>query len=638
MASFKDTLKRLFSRNIIITKTPSGGLRTLDINKIQSVGANTMQNNQWLWRNSSNNNRGFIGNGLSLLGSTGGIDTRALRTKMYQDYEMMDQDAIIASALDIYADACILEDPVNHEILQISSDDVEIQKVLYNLFYDVMNIEFNAWSWIRNLCKYGDFFLYLNIQENVGIVNVIPIHPIMIERYEDVVDRSTGVPSTKFTIEGMGGFGGMTMSSANNENSFEEYELAHFRLLTDTHFLPYGKSIIEPCRKNFKVLMLMEESMMLQRIMRAPDKRIFKIDVGAIPPNEVDAYIEKVVMQIKKVPYIDETTGDYNLKYNVQNALEDIFVPVRGGESGSDVTTLEGLQNEGAIDDINYFLNKLFSALKIPKAYLSYDEEAGDKVILSAQDMRFSSTIGRVQKIFISELYKIAYIHLISQGFDKKDLINFELKLTNSSVIYQRQQIDLLNEQLTAVGTIIENNIFSRKHMYESIFNMSEEEWHAEEDRIIEDSKFRFRVQQIIDEGNDPKETGKAFGTAHQIVSMQTAGQAAIPEHPQNSTNVFGKSTDQGANDGRHDNQGPGIKPGTMGTDKDKVLGRDPSGLKALNRIEAIQKQIDNKVNKKSNLITNKVNNKVNTKLSTKFSFIRENLKLDPDHENLDKL
>jgi len=617
MASFKDTLKKLFSRNIIITKTAGGGLKTLDVNKIQSVGANTMQNNQWLWRNSSNNNRGFIGNGLSLLGSTGGIDTRALRTKMYQDYEMMDQDSIIASALDIYADACIMEDPMNHEILQINSDNIEIQKVLYNLFYDVMNIEFNAWSWIRNLCKYGDFFLYLNIKEEVGIVNVIPIHPIMIERYEDIVDKDSGVPGVKFTVEGM------PLTRTNSDNSFEEYELAHFRLLTDTHFLPYGKSIIEPCRKNFKVLLLMEESMMLQRIMRAPDKRIFKIDVGSIPPNEVDAYIEKVVMQIKKVPYIDETTGDYNLKYNVQNSLEDIFVPVRGGESGSDVTTLEGLQNEGAIEDINYFLNKLFSALKIPKAYLSYDEDAGDKIILSAQDMRFSQTIGRVQKIFISELYKIAYIHLISQGFDKADLINFELKLTNSSVIYQRQQIDLLNEQLTAVGTIRENNLFSDKHIYESIFNMSEQQWKSERDLIIEDSKYRFRLQQIVEEGNDPLVTGKSFGTSHDIVSMQTGAITQIPDSGKSTDKVFGTSNeDTGPDDGRHDNLGQPKKPGTFGTDKDKILGRDPSGLKSLNKIESLMKKIDLKAN-------GKTYKKLDSKISKKYSVLRETLKID---------
>jgi hypothetical protein len=269
------------------------------------------------------------------------------------------------------------------------------------------------------------------------------------------------------------------------------------------------------------MLLMMEEAMMLHRIMRAPSKRVFKIDVGSIAPSEVDSYIEEIVSSIKKVPYIDEATGDYNLKFNLQNMMEDFYLPVRGSDSGTSIEPLDGISNEGQIEDIDYFKNKIFSALKIPKAYMGQDEDTDGKTLLSAQDMRFSSTIKRIQKIVISELYKIATVHLLAQGFKTSDIMNFELKMPNSSIIFQRQQVDLLNEQMNVVGTILEKRILSKQYIYEHIFKMSPEDWQADQERIIEDLKRSFREEQIATEGNDPKVSGKSFGTPHDLMSMQ---------------------------------------------------------------------------------------------------------------------
>ena len=606
MASFQDILKKLFSRNIVITRTAGNQLRVLDANHLQSVGNSSMKNDRFKWKNtkSARSNSGY-----STYGNTG-VDIEFQRYKLYGEYEMMDNDSIIASALDIYADCAVTEDNFNDEILIITTSDDNIKKVLYNLFYDIMNIEFNMWSWFRNLCKYGDFFLYLDIKETYGITNVVPFSPAVIRRIEEMNEQNQTMVFFELDSSASPLLSGKT--------TFEPYEFAHFRLLTDTNYLPYGKSIIETCRKDFKMLLMMEEAMMLHRIMRAPSKRMFKIDVGSIAPNEVDGYIEEIVSTIKKVPYIDEQTGDYNLKFNLQNMMEDFYLPVRGSDSGTSIESLDGISNEGQTEDIDYFKDKIFTALKIPKAYMGQDEDSDGKALLSAQDMRFSSTIKRIQKIFVSELYKIANIHLLAQGFKSSEIMNFELKLPNSSIIFQRQQVDLLNEQLTAVSTILEKRIFSKQHIYEHIFKMSPEDWKADQERVIEDTKRFFREEQISSEGNDPKFTGKSFGTPHDLLSMQMAGKTPISP-----------VTD----DGRHSNDGRPIEPGTFGTDDDKLLGRDPNGLKSLNKVEnylskesIIQLQKFNTLNSKQIVLENSEVN-INSKLAN----LDEKLLLDSE-------
>ena len=301
----------------------------------------------------------------------------------------------------------------------------KLQKILHNLFYDILNIEFNLWSWIRNLVKYGDFFLKLEILDKYGIVNVRPLSAYEVDRLED---HDPGDPRlVQFEVED-------PMNHNTKPELLENYEIAHFRLMSDSNFLPYGKSMLEGARKVWKQLTLMEDAMLIHRIMRAPERRIFKIDVGNIPPAEVDNHIEQIINKMKKVPYIDETTGDYNLKFNMQNMIEDYFLPVRGGESGTNIEALPGLSNDGQIEDIDYLKHKLFSALKIPKAFLGYDEGVEGKATLAAEDVRFARTIERLQKIFVSELTKIAIVHLYTQGYTDADLVNFELSLTNPSL------------------------------------------------------------------------------------------------------------------------------------------------------------------------------------------------------------
>ena len=416
------------------------------------------------------------------------IGFQAARLELFSDYEVMDTDPIISSALDIYADESTTKSEFG-EILKISSADSNVKGILENLFYDILNVEFNLWGWIRNMCKYGDFYLHLEIEPEYGVLNVKPVSTYEMTRIEDMDPDNPQL--VMFKQEGQ--------YRANYEN----YEIAHFRLLGDTNYLPYGKSMVESARRTWKQLQLMEDAMLIHRIMRAPEKRMFYIDIGNIPPNEVDNFMQKVINKMKKVPFVDEKTGDYNLKFNLQNMTEDFFLPVRGGDSGTRIENLGAMTYDGT-DDIEYVKNKMMAALKIPKAFLGYEEGITGKATLAAEDIRFARTIERLQRITISELTKIAIVHLYSQGYTDAKLVDFSLKLTNPSTIFEEERVRILSEKLSTARDMIDAKMFSKEWVYEKIFGLAEDEVNEIRSNFVDDAKEYFRLESIQNEGNDP--------------------------------------------------------------------------------------------------------------------------------------
>lgn len=367
--SLFNRLKRLFSNDVVIRNVSTGGgdhqLKVIDINQIQKSGK--YQTNSLVDRFS----RLYIYNNKNIFSPT--LNYQTLRIVTFQDYEAMDTDAIVSSALDVLADECLLKND-RGEILNIISSDENIKRSLENLFYDVLNIDFNLWSWVRGMLKYGDFFLKLEISEKFGIFNVLPYSPYHMTRIEGQDPNNPTKVTFQLDPDGL--------AAAQDPNylpkgeggavNLENYEVAHFRLLTDSNYLPYGRSYLEPARKIFKQMTLCEDAAMIHRIMRAPEKRIFYINVGQIPPNEVENFMQKTINNMKKTPYVGKD-GQYNLRFNMQNMMEDFYIPVRGGDTSTRVETTPGLSYDG-MEDIKYYQNKLFSALKIPRAYLGYEE------------------------------------------------------------------------------------------------------------------------------------------------------------------------------------------------------------------------------------------------------------------------
>jgi hypothetical protein len=493
-------LGRLFQSNIIVRKRDDDKLIVKDLNFSQTA----------LVSNFVDRYSKIMGGGTTFGAKYAARQNRSnydvQRRELFNDYEVMDSDPIIASALDIYCDESTT-DNIEGETLTIRSDNPKIVEILHNLFYDVLNIEFNLWSWIRNLTKYGDFYLHMDILDKYGIVNVRPMSPYEVVRLED--HDPANPKKVEFEIMNdtnsslMGGY------AKGERIVLKDYEVAHFRLMSDANFLPYGKSMLESARKVWKQLTLMEDAMMIHRIMRAPEKRVFKVDIGNIPPNEVDNFMQRIINKMKKIPVIDQATGEYNLRYNVESVTEDYYLPVRGGDSGTEIETLPGLTNDNAIDDIEYLRNKMMAALKVPKAFLGYEEGVGSKATLAAEDVRFARTIERLQKIICSELNKIAIVHLYTQGFDDADLIDFDLELQNPSMIHMQEKLELTTQKAELASNLMENKILSREWVWTNIFEFDELEKKNLFQQLVEDQKQTFRFEQITAEGNDPAESGQ---------------------------------------------------------------------------------------------------------------------------------
>jgi len=604
-------LQRLFATDVIIRNAGGNELKVMDVNSIQMTGE--YQTNSLVDRY----NRIYSSNSTSLYGAQLNINWKYLRTQIYSDYDAMDTDAIISSALDIIADESTLKNDMG-EVLQIRSSDEDTQKILYNLFYDVLNIEFNLWSWIRQMCKYGDFFLKLEIAEKFGVYNVIPYTAYHIERQENYDPKKPAEIRFAFSPDGYAGGSGYygiggqgTQSSKKNDKNiyFDNYEMAHFRLITDVNYLPYGRSYLEPARKLYKQYILMEDAMLIHRIVRAPEKRIFYINVGSIPPNEVENFMQKTINTMKKTPFIDPQSGEYNMKYNQQNILEDFYIPVRGNDSATKIEPTKGMDYT-AIEDVVYLRDKLFAALKVPKAFMGYEKDLTGKATLAAEDIRFARTIDRIQRIILSELYKIALVHLYTQGYRNEALTNFELSLTTPSIIYDQERIALMKEKVDLARNIIETKILPTDWIYDNIFHLSEDQFDEYRDLIAEDQKRIFRMKQIENEGNDPLETGKSYGTPHDLATLYGASRMGSLPDGYDEDLKLGRPEEKASNIGTQKNAfgtdrlgNKGIKNGDD-TGEDKSLrnnfkGGSPLALENMLKNKPLFENLDKKISVK---------------------------------------
>lgn len=487
-------LKRLFSTDVIVRNVGGKQIKVKDTDNIMyATDRNSLRDRFNRIRSTAYNayTRDFS------------LSYQAARMDLFRDYDTMDMDPILSSALDIYADECLTYNELG-KMLTVHSNNNNVKQILENLFDEILNIRFNLWSWVRNMTKYGDFYLKLYITPEYGIYMVEPISAYNVERIENSDPYNKRY--VKFQIR---------PTDTAQAEVLENYEMAHFRLLSDSNFLPYGKAMIEGARRIWKQLSLMEDAMLISRIMRAPERRIFYTDIGNIPPAEVDAYMEKLISKMKKVPYMDENTGEYNLRFNLQNMVEDYYIPVRGGDSGTKIDTLPGMEWTG-IEDLEYLRNKLMAALKIPKAFLGYEEGISGKATLASEDVRFARTIQRLQRIITSELTKIAIVHLYAQGYRDDSLVDFELELTNPSTIFEKEKIEIWRDKVDVASSMIDPNgnpaFFSYDWIYKNIFHLSDDDIKEIREQIVEDQKTKFRFSQIEEDGDDPAKPFKKMG------------------------------------------------------------------------------------------------------------------------------
>jgi len=362
------------------------------------------------------------------------------RLASFYDYESMEFTPEIATALDIYAEESTTSDQDGH-ILQIYSESKRIKGILADLFNNTLDINTNLAMWTRNVCKYGDNFVYLKLDPEKGIVGCMQLPNIEIERLE----RGMATKSINATVDPKEK--GLRFNWKVKDMEFNSWEIAHFRLLGDDRKLPYGTSMLEKARRIWKQLMLSEDAMLIYRTSRAPERRVFKVFVGNMDDKDVEPYVQRVANKFKRDQIVDNKTGNVDLRFNQMAVDQDYFVPVRDPAQTMPIETLPGAQNLSEIADIEYIQKKLVTALRVPKAYLGFEEVVGDGKNLSLQDIRFARTIHKIQKSMIAELNKIAIIHLFLLGFED-ELQNFTLGLTNPSKQADLLMVDVWKEKV----------------------------------------------------------------------------------------------------------------------------------------------------------------------------------------------
>ena len=413
------------------------------------------------------------------------------RQERYIDFDQMEYMPEIASALDIYADE-MTTSTILSPLLKIDCSNDEIKVILDNLYHKVLNIDSNLFGWCRTMCKFGDYFLYLDLDETHGVKNAVGIPLEELERLEGEDKTNPNYVQYRWNS------GGLT---------FENWQVAHFRILGNDKFAPYGTSVLEGARRIWRQLTLLEDAMMAYRIVRSPERRVFYIDVGNIPPQDIEQFMQKVTTQMKRNQVVDPKTGRVDLRYNPMSIDEDYFIPVRGGES-SRVESLPGGTYTGDIDDVKYLRDKLFSALKIPMSYLSRGEGGEeDKTTLAQKDVRFARTIQRLQRSVISELEKIGIIHLFTLGFRGDDLLSFKLQLQNPSKIAEMQELEHWGTKFDTASAATEG-FFSKRWVAENLLGMSAEEFLRNQREMFYDKK----IQAMLEAAAEPPEEADQGG------------------------------------------------------------------------------------------------------------------------------
>jgi hypothetical protein len=396
------------------------------------------------------------------------------RLSAQYDYESMEYTPEISAALDIYAE----ESTTTNEdgfILQIYSESKRIKSVLADLFNNALDINTNLPMWTRNTCKYGDNFVYLKLDPEKGIVGCQQLPTIEIERHEVGASQRINV-----NVEKGEKLKALNFTWKNKNMEFQSWEIAHFRLLGDDRKLPYGTSMLEKARRIWKQLLLSEDAMLIYRTSRAPERRMFKVFVGNMNDEDVEAYVQRVANKFKREQVVDSKSGNVDMRFNQMAVDQDYFIPVRDPAAPDPITTLPGATNLSEIADIEYIQKKLLTALRVPKAFLGFEEVVGDGKNLSLQDIRFARTINRIQKSMLQELNKIAIIHLFLLGFED-ELANFTLGLTNPSTQADLLKIDVWKEKVLLYKDLVADpgngiqatsSTWAKKH----IFGWSDEE------------------------------------------------------------------------------------------------------------------------------------------------------------------
>lgn len=448
---------------------------------------------------------------------------------MYRDADLMDCWPEIGSALDIYSEEATVLNKKN-KMLNISSKSNRIVSVLEDLFENRLDIHIMLPMIARSLCKYGNEFMFLNIDGNDGVKGwrELPVHEMrrvengMFNLYAGYGSASTNLKpdETKFIWEGH-----------NESTPFKMWQVAHFRLIKDSLLLPYGVSILNKARRHWRMLSMMEDAMLLYRLERSIERRIFKVNVGLIDDADVPQFLQDFMTNVKRAPVIDPQTGQMDLRKNFLDVSADYVIPVRSGQDPTSIETLNSAQNQTSMEDIEMMQNKIFAALRIPKTFLNYQEAQGKGQNLSLMDIRLNRAINHVQQALLMELTKIAVLHLYLLGFTD-DLTNFTLSMNNPSNQLETMELDNQAKRLQNASTALSEQgggipLMSWHRVQKEIMGLTDSEISVMLNEIRLENAISFELQrtpEIIKKTNLFKQVDRIYGEPGAEYSEQPVG------------------------------------------------------------------------------------------------------------------
>lgn len=483
---------------------------------------------------------------------------------MYRDADLMDGFPELGACLDIVSEETCFT-PTNGFMVNVNSKSERIKSILQDLLVNRLQIQMTLPMICRSTVKYGNSFMLLNIDVNNGVQGWQQLPVYEVERYENMTDDNPyhgyfqNPNNTDIDKDGKTRF---VWVGQNDFTPYWNWQIAHFRLLYDSMYLPYGVSFLNKARRHFRMLSMMEDAMLMYRLERAVERRVFKVNVGAIDEDDVPAYIEEVANEFKRTPIVDPLTGQIDLRRNILSQMDDYFIPVRDPNDPNPIETLAAAQNLTALDDIKYVQNKICAALRVPKSFLNFEETAGDGKNLSLMDVRFMRTVNRIQQTMLLELNKICIIHLAFLGFTD-DLTNFTLTMNNPSSQAEMLELENLAKKITTAKDAITDNgngipLFSCTRAWKEILGWSEKE--------IADNLEELRLETAL--GAELQKTNQIIKRTHLFDKID---------------NIYGEpgaeySEGGGGEEGGDEGMGGGGGGGLGGFGGDMDMGGEPEG------------------------------------------------------------
>jgi len=596
------------------------------------------------------------------------INYETTRIGSYADFEAMEFYPLISAALDVMMEeSTTLND--KGRMLNIYSDSNRVKSILEDLFFNRLDIHTSLPMFTRNTCKYGDNFVFLNIDEQHGIIGAKQMPNYEMERREGglfdmISNRSDTNKSSSDKVKFLW---------RGNNVEFNSWQIAHFRLLGDDRRLPYGTSVLEKARRIWKQLILSEDSMLVYRVTRAPERRVYKIYVGNIDDKDVGPYVDEITNRFKRTPIIDPQTGQMDLRFNQLSNDQDYFIPVRSEDAPNPIDTLPGATNLDQIADIEYLQRNLFAALRVPKPFLGYEETTGEGKNLAIQDIRFSRTINRIQQSMLQELNKIAIIHLHMLGFED-ELDNFTLTLNNPSTQAEMLKIEHLQQKVTLFKDAASDlgngfGVMSMTRAHRDIMGWSDDEIKKD---LLEQRMEKAAAAELLNTSNVIKHTGM-FDVVDRIygnyeLALQGGGGAPSEDENGESTGGGGgglggsfggggegeedldfgedlegeEDTEAGGEEGTADENAEASEANTETTNSKKPENVSES-IKKIDKLlidkkESLSKKLDEKKEKYRNIYVNRLLESIkpeNTQKNEKIKVYDKNVKINKDIDSM---